>query len=176
MGRRASLLLPTKQEPLAVSEDEIFRSVVGPRRKRRTRGERTRNRPSNRPSSSSDHLVFLPPVTSMQGAAVAPSPSVLSTFTTTPRRARTPRRPRPSRAITPRLVRGAFQPSEETPGRPPNQSHLRIIRVIRHSRIALAAVAQSASTSSSRMWAMNVLPLGSSGTGRATRISRFAEM
>ena len=175
MGRRASLLLPTKQEPLAVSEDEIFRSVVGPRRRRRTWGERTRNRPSNRPSSSSDHR-WPPPVFSMQGAAVALSPSVLSTFTTTPRRARTPRRPRPSRAITPRLVRGAFQPSEETPGRPPNQSHLRIIRVIRHSRIALAAVAQSASTSSSRMWAMNVLPLGSSGTGRATRISRFAEM
>ena len=35
VGRRASLLLPTKQEPLAVSEDEIFRSVVGPRRRRR---------------------------------------------------------------------------------------------------------------------------------------------
>ena len=126
-GRRASLLPSSApHEPSSPWKMRYFARLWA-QKKTENRGERTRNRPSNRSSVvvvRSPHHTGGEQIPTTQGAAVALSPSVLSTFTTTPRRARTPRRPRPSRAITPRLVRGAFQPSKETPGRPPNPSLL----------------------------------------------------
>ena len=154
--------LSTAHQDARLGSREIFRSVVGPSSRFEPRRARTTHRPSNGPgvflrgkrSRAVSRPVFF---RHSQRHLVARAHLSIRNHPTPHarglRQAKTP--PESVRSVA---SKHPVHPTFARPG------------------AAFAAVAQSASTSSSRTWAMNVLPFGSSGTGRATRTSRLAEM